>query len=146
MFVHSCWAEAWQRWAKVTQPFRNWASVSSVTAGVLPNRMVVAGLSRGPVFHAEAPAVVGELNWVWAGVPAGVDTPAPKARTEVPATAAHWTGCPHRRVLMGPEGFPQTGLAGSCSRGSSPPQGGPVPCSQLHAVPGVPRTPSVAIV
>ena len=60
-FVHSCWAgclaEVGRGVAKVTALLELGLRVL-----VLPHGMVVAGLSRGPVFCSEALAVVG--SWV----------------------------------------------------------------------------------
>lgn len=110
-FVHSCWAgrlaEVGGGVARVTQPFWNWACMSSV----LPHGMVMARLSRGPVFCAEAPAVVG--SWVWAAVPAILNPPFPPTRPGPRSQPPQHTGscCPCRRVLMGPEGLSADGLS-----------------------------------
>ena len=99
--VHSCWAEAWQRWATVTQPFRNWASVSSVTAGPRASTPDGRGWAkqRARVPCRSAGHGRGELGLGRSSCRSG--PPVPKARTEVPATAAHWTGCPRRHGSRG---------------------------------------------
>lgn len=81
---------------KVTQPFQNWACVSSVNVGPRASKPDGCGQAeQRTVLQAEAPAVVGEAGLGRSSCRSG--PPAPnKARAEAPATAAHWTGCPCR--------------------------------------------------
>ena len=147
-FVRSRWAgclaEVGRGVAKVTQPFQNWASVSSVNVGPRASKPDGCGQAeQRTVFQAEAPAVVGEAGasgqeFCRSGPPAPN-----KARAEAPATAAHWTGCPWRRVLMGPEGVSADGPSRLRQQGQLPTPRGvldpAVSCTQSQVYPARPR-------
>lgn len=128
------WAEAWRRWARATQLFRNWASVSSVTAG--PRASTPDGRGQAD----QRACVLCRSTGYGGGAGSGQEllpewTPLPPTRPGPRSQPLQHTGtcCPCRRILMGPEGV-------SADRQSWLLQQGQLPTSRLLLDPAVSHT------
>lgn len=151
-FVRSRWAgclaEVGRGVAKVTQPFQNWASVSSVNVGPRASKPDGCGQAeQRTVFQAEVPAVVGEAG------ASGQEflpewTPCPQqGQGRGPSHCSTLDRLPLETSPHGPRGGFRRRAEPASAAGAAPhSEGGPGPCGQLHTVPGVPRTPSAVIV